>query len=116
MSLFRRNLAIIAATGLLVVAGNIVSAQVKLQTNPNLLVAYPYFSIKFVPSDNTSKVNSSLPLNKSQESSTNIRTLANPTTDSTPFTLSEVAFYEVVSGDHGFGLTFMRKNLHKLVI
>ena len=118
MSLFnykvRRNFAVIAVTSLLVVASNIVSAQVKLQTNPNLLVAYPYFSIKFVPSDNASKVNSHLPINHSQSSLTNTQTLATPNTDSKPFTLSEIAYYEVVSGGHGFGLSLTNKHPHKL--
>jgi hypothetical protein len=114
MSSLPQNIAITVATGLLVMASNMASAQVKLQTNPNLLVAYPYFSIKFLSSDNTHRVNSSLLVNQPQALPNTTRTLATPSTDSEPFTLSEIAYYEVVSGGHGFGLSLTSKHSHKL--
>jgi hypothetical protein len=110
----RRNTAIIAAAiGILFIAiqGG-AATQVKLQTNPRLLVAYPYFSVKLVPVSTTQVAARKTSTNNLQPVNTNIHSLANPHTDSKPFALSEVAYYEVVTGGHSFGL--MRHNLHKL--
>ena len=109
----RRNIAIIAAAaGLFAIAiqGG-AATQVKLQTNPRLLVAYPYFSVKFVSSVVAVKKSST---NNLPAVNNSIHSLANPYTDSKPFALSEVTYYEVVTGGHSFGL--MRHNLHHLKI
>lgn len=89
---------------------NVAFGEVKFQTNPKLLVAYPYFSVKFVP-DSTPIRNKS---NKIPAIDNDRHALATPATDSTPFSLTEVTFYEVVTGGHGFAM--LHKNVHRLKV
>lgn len=89
---------------------NIAFGEVKLQTNPKLLVAYPYFSVKFIPDRMLSRSQS----NTRATIDNNRHAIATPATDSAPFSLTEVAFYEVVTGGHGFAM--LHKNVHRLKV
>lgn len=102
-------LAILVICTLSVIA-NVAFGEVKLQTNPKLLVAYPYFSVKFVPANLAIRNQT----NKLSVIDNNHHALATPATDSTPFSLTEVAFYEVVTGGHGFAT--LHKNLNRLKV
>jgi hypothetical protein len=103
MPLFSKKVAIIiAGVGLCLSAAHVDAADIKLQTNPKLLVSYPYFSIKFVPT--TASTTERILKNNANNTDTNTHALANPSTDSKPFSLSEIAYYEVITGGHGFAL------------